>query len=107
MLTKPFCYIVCEHRVCFSFQVESPYCCEIDQLVLENAVTCFGFTFRGVPTEKMGGLRERVCRVIGELAGGEGRGLEMERMHTIIKKKILDILNQVSGRGRWRWGWLE
>ncbi len=66
--------------------------------MLENAETCFGFTFCGAPTGKMEGLRERACQVIRELTNGE-RELELPRMHAIIKNQILNILNQVSG---WR-----
>ena len=83
-----------------SVQIEEPYCCEIEQLVLENAVTCFGFTFCGVPTECMEGLCGRVQEVLAGLCEGR-RELDMQRMHTIIKNQMLQILNQVRGQEGW------
>ena len=83
-------------------QIEEPFCCEINQLVLENAETCFGFTFSGVPTDKLEALQGRVCQVIGKLTSGE-RELDTARMHTIIKHQMLSILNQVSGCGKGAW----
>lgn len=66
--------------------------------MLENAETSFGFTFCGVPTRKMQELRGKVCQVLAELAEGK-RELDMKRMTIIIRKQILQILNQVRGRG--------
>ena len=64
-------------------------------MVLENAETCIGFKFCGVPTEKLGAIAGKVVAVLGSLAGGT-RELDVERMTTIIKNKMIDILNQVG-----------
>lgn len=87
-----------KHAFVLMLQIEEPFCCEIAQLVLENAETCFGFTFSGVPTEKMDGVCGKVEQVMAELSSGR-RELDMRRMVTIIKNQILQILNQVRSRG--------
>lgn len=66
---------------------------------MENSETVFGFTFSGVPTEKLKDLPERVHEVLGGLASGQEE-VDMQRMTAIIKKSILQILNNVSGRVR-------
>ena len=78
-----------------AIQIEEPFCCEIDQLVLENAETCFGFTFGGVPMEMMSGLCGKVKEVMEGLTQGT-RELDRGRMATVIKNQMLQIQNQVS-----------
>lgn len=34
-------------------EIEEPYCCDVDDLQLENNVSVFGITLEGVPTEKL------------------------------------------------------
>lgn len=75
-------------------KAEEPFCCEIDQLVFENTVSCFGFTFSGVPTGQMSGLCGRAQEVLVGLADGK-QELDIKRMHTIIKNQMLQIVNQV------------
>lgn len=76
-------------------EIEEPFCCEIEQLVMENAESCFGFTFSGCPVGKISGLCERVGQVMSELGSGS-RELEMGRMKTIVKNQMLQILNQAE-----------
>jgi len=77
-----------------TLQIDEPFCCDIDQLVLENSETCLGFTFSGVPVEQMQDLCDRVRQVLAELADGK-RELEMERMGIIIQKEIIDTFDSV------------
>lgn len=70
---------------------------------MENAESCFGFTFSGCPVGKISGLCERVGQVMSELGSGS-RELEMGRMKTIVKNQMLQILNQVRGVARARKG---
>jgi hypothetical protein len=68
--------------------------------VLENSETCFGFTFCGVPIEKIARLCGMVDGVMADLGSGQ-RKLDLTRMTTIVKNQILRIMNQVRGvRGR-------
>ena len=64
--------------------------------MLENAVTCHGFTLTGVPMQQMEGLCDRVVTVLTQLADASKELLDMQRMRTIIKNQMLQILNQVS-----------
>lgn len=40
-------------------ETEDPFCSSVDQLVLENAESCVGVTLNGVPTDKLGAVKDK------------------------------------------------
>lgn len=40
-------------------EVDDPFCSDVSQLVLENAETCVGFTLTGVPSDKLGAVKDK------------------------------------------------
>ena len=40
-------------------EVSDPFCSDVQQLVLENAVSCVGFTLVGMPTEKLDKVKDK------------------------------------------------
>ena len=40
-------------------EVEDPFCSDVQQLVLENAETCVGFTLPGVPLDKLDKVKDK------------------------------------------------
>jgi len=62
---------------------------------MENSESAYGFTFEGVPTEKLDELPGKVQKVLKGLACGTEE-IDMERMSAIINNHILQIRNNVS-----------
>lgn len=40
-------------------EVEEPFCCDVEEIELENSLSAFGVTLEGVPTDKLGVVDEK------------------------------------------------
>ena len=63
-------------------------------MLLEYAESAFGFKFCGVPSEKLGELPLIVHQVLEKLAS-EQEEVDMQRMTTIIRNDIQQLLSDV------------
>ncbi|XP_011407072.2 PREDICTED: uncharacterized protein C05D11.1-like [Amphimedon queenslandica] len=76
-------------------EIEDPYCSDVDCMELENSVSVFGIAMEGVPYDKLNTVEEKVVSVLQSLSDGS-ESVDMSRMASILKQRILKILNQVE-----------
>ncbi|KAK3088334.1 hypothetical protein FSP39_017783 [Pinctada imbricata] len=74
-------------------EIEDPYCSQVEGSIIENAVICTYFMFKNVVKEK---LRHIHPKLIEEIRTTWEGSLDMERMNSIIHRKILECLNGVE-----------
>eukprot|EP00112_Aurelia_sp_Birch-Aquarium-sp1_P017903 Seg42.13_Seg42.8 transcript_id=Seg42.13_Seg42.8/GoldUCD/mRNA.D3Y31 product="putative protein C05D11.1" protein_id=Seg42.13_Seg42.8/GoldUCD/D3Y31 len=76
-------------------EIEDPFCSDIDYSEMENLETSFYLKASGVPKEKLSLVKERIEKVLDEIASGKAV-IDMERMNTVIHREILDGLDKLE-----------
>jgi Zn-dependent M16 (insulinase) family peptidase len=76
-------------------EVDDPYCCDVDSMELENAVSVFGFMMEGVPMDKLSLAETKVMEVLGGFSKGN-ETFDMERIRNILNQRIVKILDKVE-----------
>ncbi|XP_029633499.1 uncharacterized protein C05D11.1 [Octopus sinensis] len=76
-------------------ETKKPYCSMVSHELIENSVTLFYFHFRSVPKENLTEIVPQLNKTLEKISSGEEK-IDMNRMHTVIKRKMLDLLNCVE-----------
>lgn len=65
---------------------------QVTYSLVENSESMMFVTFKNVPTEKIGMVKNCLFEVLGAIASGHEK-LDMKRMHTVIHRHILESLS--------------
>lgn len=76
-------------------ELEEPYCSMVKHSIIENAETVIYLHFQSVPKDKLSDIIPRLKQTLEKIASKE-EIIDISRMRTVIKRKILDLLNSVE-----------
>lgn len=73
-------------------ECEDPYCSSVCQSIIENSTSCFYISFESVKKERLNDCKDKLFKLLEKIANKE-ESFNMERMKTIISRKIVRILS--------------
>lgn len=76
-------------------ELEEPYCSMVKHSLIENTETVIYLHFQSVPKDKLSEIIPRLKQTLEKIASKEEK-IDISRMRTVIKRKILDLLNSVE-----------
>eukprot|EP00794_Sanderia_malayensis_P015886 gene15886-17486_t len=76
-------------------EIDDPFCSDIYYSEMENFETCFYLKASGVPKGKLIQVRERVEKVLNDIAN-KVSSIDMERVGILIHREILDTLDKLE-----------
>lgn len=79
----------------FFVETDDPYCCTVKGGFMENSETCFYFVFENVYKKKLIQMKDALIQVLTNIFN-DPKGINMDRMATVIERRKLRILNQME-----------
>lgn len=75
-------------------ECDNPYCSQVYYNIVENSTSCFYLVFESVDEEYLDKCLSKLISLISEIV--KEQKIDMDRMSTIISRKILNILSSVE-----------